>query len=203
MRRAIDLLVAISCLTVFGPLILLIAILIKLDSGGAILYKPRMVGQYGKEFSLFRFRTMSMDHVDLSAEQRLTRIGRFLRNYSLDHLPMLFNLLVGDLTLVGPRPMEIEVVDYQDKSWQLYFAIKPGLFNYAVLQLGRIWTPSRSSHPALNQELELEYFSKRSTGNDLALMMKFIWELIRSKGNVKARGSADPELERRMNGRRR
>ena len=202
MRRAIDLLVAIFCLVVFGPLILLIAVLIKLDSNGAILYRPKMIGQHGKQFSLFRFRTMSMDHLDLTAEQRLTPVGRFLRNYSLDHLPMLFNLLLGDLTLVGPRPMEPEVVDFGDKVWQEYFIVKPGLINYAVLKLGKRWTPSRNSHPALNQELELEYLQRRSPIYDLQLIVKSIGGLIRSKGNVKARGPVDPELERRMKGRR-
>jgi lipopolysaccharide/colanic/teichoic acid biosynthesis glycosyltransferase len=160
-----------------------------------------MVGQHGKEFTLFRFRTMSMD--ELKGEQRLTRMGSFIRNYSLDHLPMLINLLLGDLTLVGPRPMESEVVDFRDKVWQQYVMVKPGLINYAVLKLGKRWTPSRNSHPALNQELELEYLKKRSTIYDLQLIVKFVWGLIRSKWNVKARGSTDPELERRMTSRRR
>lgn len=199
MRRAVDLLVAIFCLTIFGPLILLIAVLIKLDSPEAILYMPQMVGQHGKVFSLFRFRTMSVDL--LNAEQRLTPIGKFIRNYSLDHLPMLINLLIGDLTLVGPRPMELEVVDFQDKSWQHYFSVKPGLFNYAVLKLGKLWTLTRISHPALNQELELQYLQNRSTIHDLRLIVKFIWGLITSKGNIKARGAADPEMERRVKGR--
>ncbi|HEU0293403.1 MAG TPA: sugar transferase [Anaerolineales bacterium] len=199
MRRAVDLLVAIFCLTIFGPLILLIAVLIQLDSPEAILYMPQMVGQHGKVFSLFRFRTMSVDL--LNAEQRLTPIGKFIRNYSLDHLPMLINLLIGDLTLVGPRPMELEVVDFQDKSWQHYFSVKPGLFNYAVLKLGKLWTLTRISHPALNQELELQYLQNRSTIHDLRLIVKFIWGLITSKGNIKARGAADPEMERQVKGR--
>jgi lipopolysaccharide/colanic/teichoic acid biosynthesis glycosyltransferase len=198
MRRVVDLLVAIFCLTLFGPLILLIGLLIKLDSRGPILYKPRMVGQQARVFSLCRFRTMSMDQLDLSAEQRLTRIGRFSRNYSLDHLPMLINLLIGDLTLVGPRPMELEVVDMQDKIWQQYVSVKPGLFNYAVLKLGELWTPSRISNPTLNQELEMQYLQKRSAVFDVGLILRFLWAWIRSKGNVKARGAADPEAERRV-----
>ena len=199
MRRAVDLLVAIFCLTAFGPLILLIAVLIKLDAPEPILYTPQMVGQYGKVFFLYRFRTMSLDRRDLDAEQRLTRIGRFIRNYSLDHLPMLINLLRGDLTLVGPRPMEVEVVDFQDKTWQQYFTVKPGLINYAVLKMGKLWTPSRSSHPNLNQELELEYLQKRSVNFDLRLILKSLWRLITSRGNIKSRGVVDPEIERRMN----
>lgn len=201
MRRAIDLLFAILCLTFFAPFILLIPVLIKLDSPGPVLYVPQMVGQHGRVFSLFRFRTLSAkdDHPD--AEQRLTRTGRFIRNYSLDHLPMLLNLLRGDLTIVGPRPMEIEVVNFEDIVWRQYFMVKPGLINYAVLKLGKLWTPSRNRHPNLNQELELEYLEKRSVSLDLRLILKTLWELVTSRGNIKARGAADLDLERRLNDR--
>jgi len=201
MRRMIDLLVAILCLTAFAPIIVLIAILIKLDSPGSVLYTPRMIGHQGKAFTLFRFRTMLTADTYLETEQRLTRVGKFIRNYSLDHLPILINLLIGDLTLVGPRPMELEVVDYQDKTWQQYFKVKPGLFNYAVLKMGKLWTPSRKSHSMLNQELELEYLQKRSTIFDLHLIMKFLWKLITSRCNIKARGVSDPEIKHRLNNR--
>jgi sugar transferase EpsL len=77
---------------------------------------------------------------DSSIEKRLTTVGRFIRNYSLDHLPMLLNLLKGDITIVGPRPMELEVVRLDDPMWQQYFQAKPGLLNYAVLKLGKMWT---------------------------------------------------------------
>ena len=201
MRRLIDLLFAILCLIFFAPLILLIAVLIKVDSQGPVLYVPAMVGQHGRVFSLFRFRTIfaTDDHID--AEQQLTRVGRFIRHYSLDHLPMLLNLLLGDLTIVGPRPMEIEVVNFQDRVWQQYFTVKPGLINYAVLQLAKSWTPSRNSHPNLNQELELEYLRKRSGSFDLRITLKFLWRLITSRGNIKSRGAVDPEVEHRMDDR--
>jgi len=131
------------------------------------------------------------DNTLLTAEERLTRIGRFIQNYSLDHLPQLFNILKGDLTVVGPRPMEIEVVNMQDPIWQRYFEVKPGLVNYAVLRLGRTWTPSRATAPALNQELELEYIEKRSSLFDLHLLWKTLRALIASRGNIKARGEPD------------
>jgi lipopolysaccharide/colanic/teichoic acid biosynthesis glycosyltransferase len=195
MRRIVDLLIAICCLIVFGPLILVIAIIIKLDSAGPVLYRPRMVGRQGRVFSLYRFRTMAVKESNLDAEPRLTRIGGFIRNISLDHLPMLINLLRGDLTLVGPRPMEPEVVDFQEETWQAYFKGKPGLFNYAVLKMGRTWTPKRVSHPELNQDLEMEYLQKRSTIFDLQLMLKFLQTFVTSKGNVKARGEPDTDVE--------
>ena len=84
-----------------SPILLLIAILIRIDSPGPILYLPQMVGQHGKKFSLWRFRTMTANRTNSGSEQ-LTPLGRFLRNYSLDHLPMLINLLKGDLTSLDP-----------------------------------------------------------------------------------------------------
>lgn len=199
-RRIFDLIFALFWLILLAPVILVIAILIKLDSPGPILYAPHMVGQHGQSFRLFRFRTMSMDKPShLSANEKLTHVGRFIRNYSLDHLPTLVNLLNGDLTIIGPRPMETEVVDFQDPIWQRYFQAKPGLINYAVLKLGKMWTPTRTSSPGLNQELELEYLQKQSPMFDLRLFWQSMRAFILSKGNVKARGEPDSAIRDRLN----
>lgn len=191
-RRTIDILFALSWLLVVLPLMLLIAVLIRIDSPGPVLYRPGMVGADGKVFSLFRFRTMS---IEPHREQSLTRVGRFLRNYSLDHLPQLFNLLRGDLTIVGPRPMEVDAVNLQDPTWQHYVQAKPGLINYAIYKLGKEWTPSRSTRPELNQELEVRYLKRRSVASDLKLFVRSFWKFVRSKGNIKARGEPDPDLD--------
>lgn len=191
-KRLFDILLALLWLALTAPAMLLIAILITWDRTGPVLYRPQMVGQNGRPFSLLRFRTMRLeDKILRTNEERLTRIGRFIRNYSLDHLPMLFNLLKGDLTLVGPRPMEVAVIDMEDPVWQRYFQVKPGLVNYAVLKLGRTWTPGRTAAPELNQELELQYLEKRSPIFDLKLLWKSIRTLITSRGNIKARGEPD------------
>jgi lipopolysaccharide/colanic/teichoic acid biosynthesis glycosyltransferase len=195
-KRLFDLMFALSWLTVAAPAILVIAILIKLDSSGPALYVPQMVGKNGKLFRMLRFRTMRMDATpDLSPDERLTRVGRFIRNYSLDHLPTLVNVLKGDLSVVGPRPMEPDFVDLQDPSWQRYFQVRPGLFNYAVLKLGRTFGPSRSSNLWLKRELELEYIQKQSLAFDSQLFLRFVWAHIVSGGNVKARGKPDPALQ--------
>jgi sugar transferase EpsL len=157
-----------------------------------------MIGLHRQVFSLWRFRTMSVDTTNAGSELRLTRIGKFLRNYSLDHLPLLINLLKGDLTLVGPRPMEIDAVDFEEPVWQEYFQVKPGVVNYAVLKLGKFWTPSRSTSPALNQELELEYLQKRSARFDLGVVLNFVMALVRSRGNIKARGEPDREVKNKI-----
>ena len=195
-RRLFDLVLSLFCLVVAAPVILIIAILIKLDSPGPTLYVPQMVGKDGDLFRLFRFRTMHIDKpAHLSPEERLTRVGRFIRNYSLDHLPTLVNVLKGDISVIGPRPMEPEFVDLQDPTWQAYFQIKPGFFNYAVLKLGKTFGPSKANNLPLKQELELEYIQKQSLVFDLQLFFRFVWAHIVSGGNVKARGKPDPVLE--------
>lgn len=195
-RRLFDLVLSLFCLVVAAPVILIIAILIKLDSPGPTLYVPQMVGKDGDLFRLFRFRTMHIDKpAHLSPEERLTRVGRFIRNYSLDHLPTLVNVLKGDISVIGPRPMEPEFVDLQDPTWQAYFQIKPGFFNYAVLKLGKTFGSSRANNLPLKQELELEYIQKQSLVFDLQLFFRFVWAHIVSGGNVKARGKPDPVLE--------
>lgn len=194
LRRLIDLLVASVCLVITAPLQLVIALLIKRDSGGPIFYIPKMVGQHRTIFPLLRFRTMrSEEGQEASAEMRLTPVGRTLQHYSLDHLPMLWNLLLSHLTLVGPRPMEIEAVDSRDLVWQAYCSVKPGLFNHAVLTLGNQWTPRRREAPGLNQTLELEYLQRRSWREDIALVIKWLHALVVSKGNVKMRKPPDAE----------
>src|SRR5262245_6636812 len=96
-RRLLDLIFALFWLFLLAPVILVVAVLIKLDSSGPSLYTPQMIGQNGESFRLFRFRTMYIDKPShLSPNEKLTRVGRFIRNYSLDHLPTLFNLFNGN-----------------------------------------------------------------------------------------------------------
>jgi lipopolysaccharide/colanic/teichoic acid biosynthesis glycosyltransferase len=195
-RRLFDLAFAVVWLIVAAPVMWTIAVLIRLDSSGPVLYTPYMIGRDGRPFRLFRFRTM---HVDKPAafgpDGKLTRVGCFIRNYSLDHLPALFNVLMGNLSVIGPRPMEPEFVDMQDPTWQQYFRVRPGLFNYAVLKLGRTFGPSSAGNLPLKQGLELEYIRKRSLLFDLRLFFEIVLAHIASRGNIKARGEPAIEVE--------
>jgi len=187
--RSFDLAFALLSLVVTAPIILLVALLIKLDSPGPVLYTPEMVGWHGRRFRLYRFRTMSPalpGHV--TPEDRLTRTGRSIRSYSLDHLPTLWNILRGDIAVVGPRPMEPEFVDLADPTWQRYFSVRPGLFSYAILRLGKTFGPSSAGTLPQKQALELEYIDRQSLRFDVRLLARSVRALIASRGNVKARG---------------
>lgn len=193
-RRMIDVTLAFLGLMLLWPVMLLVAVLIKLDSKGSVLFNRGVIGKGGRPFELLGFRTMLIGSAHQDPETRLTRAGAFVRNISLDHPPQLINLLKGDLSMVGPRAMEREWVDLTDPVWRRYVSVTPGLFNDAVLKLGREWSASRQTHPTLNQALELEYLQKRSPGYDLALTLTCLWGLLASGGNVKARGQPDPDV---------
>lgn len=191
MRSLVDRLSALLLLVALAPLLALIALLIRLDSPGPALYIPPMVGRGGRLFPLLRFRTMAV-----SEERRgqLTRVGRVIRELSLDHLPTLLNVAWGDMALVGPRPMEPDQVDLRDPLWREYVALQPGFFNPAVLALGREWNSSRTARPTLNQRLELDYASQRSALEDVRLVRRGLQAWFTSRGNVKARKPPDDDL---------
>ena len=193
LRRTLDLIVAVVGLIVLGPLMALVALAIRIDSEGSAFYNRHVIGRDGRPFHLYGFRTMSARADTHSPAERLTRVGRVVRDISLDHLPQLINLLKGDVSIVGPRAMEVDVVDLREPVWQRYVSVRPGLISYAVLKLGRRWTPTRAADPSLNQELELDYLEKRSAAFDVALALQALWGLVASGGNIKARGKPDPD----------
>ncbi|WP_313035896.1 sugar transferase, partial [Massilia alkalitolerans] len=115
-KRAFDLLGASAGLLLLAPVLLLIALWIRLDSPGPVLYRQQRVGRGGRLFTIYKFRTMRQRPVDgpqltVGADPRVTRAGRFLRHYKLDELPQLWNVVQGSMSLVGPRP---EVPRYVD-----------------------------------------------------------------------------------------
>jgi Bacterial sugar transferase len=157
-----------------------------------VFRRSRRPGRGGRPFHLLTFRTMAGD--EGAPEDRLTAVGRAIRRSSLDHLPMLVDVLRGDLSLVGPRPMEPERVDLADPAWGRVLTVRPGLVSYASLRLGRTYN---ASPMAERQRLELEYVARSSLRLDLRLCGQAVEALVRSRGNVKARGRPSVEPRRR------
>ncbi|MBK8220095.1 MAG: sugar transferase [Candidatus Obscuribacter sp.] len=137
-KRLTDIFISVSALLGFAPLLAIIAVLIKLDSNGPVIFKQRRVGQDGEFFEIYKFRTMRIGTPDLPTDQMLklespiTRVGSFLRKTSLDELPQLFNVLAGQMSLVGPRPAlynQVELTEKRKSEGVLRFP--PGITGWA------------------------------------------------------------------------
>ena len=192
-KRVVDLVVASLLLVLFLPVIPVVALLIKLDSPGPILYRQKRIGKNGKEFNFYKFRSMVMgaekvvgalrplSGVDgpvfkLKEDPRVTGVGRFLRRSSLDELPQLINVLKGEMSIVGPRPnLPSEVSHYL--PWQRRrLDVTPGITC--------LWQIAGRSHIGFQEwmRLDLEYIRTRSLATDLQIMAKTIPAVIARKG---------------------
>lgn len=141
MTRAVDLLVATVALVVLSPLLIVTALAVRLTSRGPVLYRQLRVGQHGKLFSIYKFRTMVADADRLGAsvttrdDPRITAPGRFLRRTKIDELPQLFNVVRGEMALVGPRPDVPEIVNGYSAEMLRVLEVRPGLTSLASLDL--------------------------------------------------------------------
>lgn len=134
-KRAVDIFIAIIGLITFSPFFLLLPILITLDSRGSVFFKQKRPGKNSKIFRLYKFRTMKelrdKDGNLLPDEKRLTKVGIFLRKFSLDELPELWNVLKGDMSFVGPRPLLIEYLERYTPEQARRHEVKPGITGWA------------------------------------------------------------------------
>lgn len=143
MKRIFDFVLATIFLILLAPIFIFIAIRIKLDSKGSVFYKQVRVGLNGKDFGIYKFRTMFVgaDKKGLLTvggnDARITKPGIFLRKYKLDELPQLINVVFGDMSIVGPRPEVRKYVDLYSKEQLLVLSVKPGITDYASIAYSR------------------------------------------------------------------
>jgi lipopolysaccharide/colanic/teichoic acid biosynthesis glycosyltransferase len=139
MKRLFDLFFSIVFIIVFAPLFLCIGILIKCDDGGAVFFRQLRVGKNSSPFYLWKFRTMkpnseSGGQLTVGArDMRITRIGIYLRKYKIDELPQMWNIVLGDMSVVGPRPEVPKYVALYSESDKVVLSVRPGLTDYASL----------------------------------------------------------------------
>lgn len=140
MKRFLDILFSTIGILILSPLIIYISIRIKMDTTGNIFYKQKRVGKRGKEFYLYKFRTMraESDKVNLLTyggnDERITGFGSFLRRYKLDEMPQLVNVLMGDMSIVGPRPEVKKYVDLYTPEQRKILNVKPGITDMASIR---------------------------------------------------------------------
>jgi exopolysaccharide biosynthesis polyprenyl glycosylphosphotransferase len=185
LKRLLDCFASATGLTLLSPLLLVIAVLVKLDSRGPVFYRSQRVGKKGRIFSCYKFRTMVTDAEELKAklqhlnerdgilfkiqnDPRITRVGRYLRKYSLDELAQLWNVLKGDMSLVGPRPPLASEVKQYDFEYYRRLEVAPGITG--------LWQVEGRTSPHFKDyiSLDLSYVQNWSFGLDLKLLLKTI-----------------------------
>ena len=135
-KRIMDFVASLTALIILSPLMALSAVLVKISDGGSVLFKQRRPGKDGKIFTVYKFRTMSEKTEDengreLSDVERMTKIGSFLRKTSLDELPQLFNVLKGDMSFIGPRPLLCEYLELYTPYQMIRHEVLPGISGLA------------------------------------------------------------------------
>lgn len=194
MKRIIDIIASTIGIILLLPLFIIIYLIIVLESRGGGFYKQVRVGKNDKDFGLLKFRTMrsGSDKKGLltvgGRDPRITRTGYYLRKYKLDELPQLFNVLIGEMSLVGPRPEVRKYVDLYNEKQKKVLQIKPGITDYASIEfsnendiLGRAENPEKIYIEEImpkKLELNLKYISEQSMLTDLKIILRTIIKIV-------------------------
>ena len=193
LRRILDIVVSAIALTCLSPLLAAIAIVIKLDSLGPVVFCQVRVGMGFRRFEIYKFRTMVVDAsargpaITVGDDSRITRVGRVLRRWKLDELPQLINVLRGDMSLVGPRPEVPKYVELFREAYEHILSVRPGLTDPASIAyiaeseiLARASDPEREYITTIlprKIRLSREYVRERSLPGDISLLFKTLGRL--------------------------
>jgi len=194
LKRLFDLVAAVAGLVVLGPVLLTVATLVKLGDGGPVFYRGVRVGRHGRPFRVYKFRTMRVDAEKIGGpstaadDARITRVGRWLRRSKLDELPELINVLVGDMSLVGPRPEVEHYVRLMTDEERVILSVRPGLTDWATLwnsdegaALAGAADPEQAYLELIRPEkirLQLEYVKRRAFWIDLVILVQTLMAIV-------------------------
>ena len=204
--RWCEICVSVLALTALSPLMALVAIAIKLDTSGPVLFRHRRIGRGGLPFELLKFRSMISDRpswpLTVAGDSRVTRIGALIRRTKLDELPSLWNVLRADMALVGPRPEAPEYVDPEDALWKLLLQVRPGLTDPATLAMRNeeellACTRDPESYYAgtllpAKMRCSAKYMRRRTWASDVCVLFRTAARLL----SIRALARAKPELVR-------
>lgn len=200
-KRVLDLVVACSALLLLSPLILVVAILVRYKMGSPVLFEQKRPGLRGQPFRMLKFRSMTESRNNLGEllpdSERLTRFGTFLRRTSLDELPELLNVVRGEMSLVGPRPLLMRYYPFFTEEEQLRFSVRPGITGLAqVFGRNNLSWDGRIA-------LDTDYVRRSSCALDLKLILLTFWRVVRRDGVQVDPGAVmldfDEERKRRHN----
>jgi sugar transferase EpsL len=191
-KRALDIVLAAAGLVLLAPLLLVLVLAVRLGIGSPVIFQQRRAGRHGMPFTLLKFRTMT-DARDrsgalLSDSERLTRCGRLLRATSLDELPQLWNVLRGDMSLVGPRPLLPQYLERYSPRQSRRLEVRPGITGWAQIR-GR-------NELSWEQRFEFDvwYVEHRTLSLDLRILALTVWKTLRREGISAAGHETMPEF---------
>ena len=187
-KRWIDFFFAGICLIVFSPLFLACYIAIKRDHDGPVIFKQERIGRFGRPFTIYKFRSMTVGHggssVSVAGESRITPLGAKLRRYKLDELPELWNVLIGDMSFVGPRPDVPGYADLLEGEERLILKLRPGITGPASLKyrneeeiLAQVDDPQKYNDEVIYPDkvkINLDYYHHHSLMGDIKLIIETV-----------------------------
>lgn len=184
MKRGFDILLSVALSIAALPLITAIWLAIRIISPGPALFRQKRVGRSGREFEILKFRTMIVNAESQGGfstevgDRRITPIGAFLRRTSLDEIPQLANVLLGDMSIVGPRPdVPGQRALYSAEDWRLRHLVRPGITGLAQSTLRSEATPEE------RLALDLDYVRDHGVGRDIAILTKTLVQIVKKGGN--------------------
>ena len=180
---------ALIAMVVFSPLILICYIAVKWEDGGPDIFKQERIGRFGRPFNIYKFRSMRLDAEKFGPElfkgekvdPRLTKVGRFLRAHHLDELPQLWNVFIGDMAFIGPRPERefyIRQIEEKDPRYYMLYQIRPGVTSYATLYNGYTDTIDKM---VTRLRYDLFYLEHRSWIMDFKIILKTFIYIVTGK----------------------
>ena len=198
-KRLMDLIASAAALLVLSPILLVVAIVIRLDSRGPALFCQPRLGEQRVLFTIYKFRTMQVNAPDVrnadgstfnaDNDPRVTRVGRFLRKTSLDELPQLISVLKGDMSLVGPRPDVADALRIYRPQDYIRLTVKPGITGWAAIH-GRNTVPLDQ-----RRDLDIEYVTKYSLRLDIEILLRTIPYVLASRGvNTYSASGKNPDV---------
>ena len=183
-KRFTDIILSLFALLISSPLIIIAAVAVKLDSKGPVLFIQERTGFHGKTFKLIKFRGMVVNALDIGPEltqendPRVTRVGRILRRTSIDEIPQFINVILGDMSIIGPRPEILSITKKYNEHQRKVFKYKPGITGISQINGRQMLTPEQRT------EMELDYYKKENFWSDLKILLSTFYVVISNKGNI-------------------
>ncbi len=193
MKRLFDIIFSATALLLFSPFFILICLLIVLSSKGGIFFRQVRVGKDNRDFKIFKFRTMKPDSEKMgqltvgAKDNRITKIGYYLRKFKMDEVPQLINVLIGDMSVVGPRPEVRKYVNMYNEEQMKVLSVRPGMTDFASLKyfnenevLGKSTNPEKTYIEEVMPEklrINLEYISNPTLTTDFKVIAKTIFRI--------------------------